>query len=147
MVAFNPILSYVKTQKIYKTINLNFHIHWYISDKCYQYVSLVIKTRLCFENVSYFISFVVKTSLKQSIEEIRPCRHYTEREREVEVSCRNPKLRVTALNDLWDKQHSVKVRLCLIHYVQVREKRSKKRSKDFRNEKLRRKIESVFEVG
>lgn len=76
MVAFNPILSYVETQKIYKTINLNFH-----TDKCYQYVSLVIKTRLCFENVSYFISFVVKTSLKQSIEEIRPCRHYTERER------------------------------------------------------------------
>lgn len=68
-------------------------------------------------------------------------------EREVEVSCRNPKLRVTALNDMWDKQHSVKVRLCLIHYVQVREKRSKKRSKDFRNEKLRRKIESAFEVG
>lgn len=81
MVAFNPILSYVKTQKIYKTINLNFHIHSYISDKCYQYVSLVIKTHLCFENVSYFISFVVKTSLKQSIEEIRPCRHYTARER------------------------------------------------------------------
>lgn len=47
MVAFIPILSYVKTQKIYKTINLNFHTHWYISDKCYQYVCLVIKTRLC----------------------------------------------------------------------------------------------------
>lgn len=27
MVAFIPILSYVKTQKIYKTINLNFHTH------------------------------------------------------------------------------------------------------------------------
>lgn len=44
-----------------------------------------------------------------------------QRERGREVSCRNPKLRVTALNDLWDKQHSVKVRLCIIHYVQVRE--------------------------